>query len=162
MYQDETRQENCKNCTEGHYCQTGFQQPCGEGKEAPSKNTVECSDCPVGHFAEKLGTVNCEMCAEGFHKAKLGQTSCDKCDAGHFCTSGAMTECPFGEYSSEQGRNSCDLCDEGFYSTLVVGSINCTVCPVGHKCPEKGTGLVRIIQLQPTHHSCLILVPHMI
>ena len=66
-YANDTGQELCQVCPEGHECQTASHQPklCHRGTYSTG-GMSQCSPCPSGYYANFSGAVECEICPTGF------------------------------------------------------------------------------------------------
>ena len=66
-YANETGQELCEPCPEGHECHTASRQPslCRRGTYS-SGGVSSCTPCPSGYFANYTGAVECESCPAGY------------------------------------------------------------------------------------------------
>ncbi|XP_065885986.1 uncharacterized protein [Dysidea avara] len=118
----------CQPCLAGYYCPGGTASaiPCAAGTFNDAERSVSSSDCrpcPDGSFST-TGSAYCSFntsvtCALGSYPTMSGGiTTCVPCSQGSACPNGGITwECP-----------------EGFY-TPQSGAVNCTICPVGYRCP---------------------------
>lgn len=95
----------------GHYSFNGSTRalPCPLGSYQGLEGQGFCKDCPTGHFCNETT-----------------MTSPNLCQAGTYCPVNSTYEikCPSGTFSNQSGLPS---------------ESNCTVCPFGMYCSDKGT-----------------------
>jgi len=140
-YQSSKGKSSCSNCPTGKY--------------QPKKGKSSCAIWPK---------TNGGYYRIGQSRTKSGTNT--KCPVGHKCPGGKAGKaapkiaCPAGENQSSKGKTYCSQCPTGTYSGA--GSSNCanwpktnggyyrigqsktkpgrkTKCPVGHRCPYKGS-----------------------
>ena len=134
-YQNEIGQSECKNCSQGYYCEVNTTTPvdCPPGYYCPSMTRYPTEfACPNGTYSNStnLGAISeCQQCTPGMYcgtTALLEPTSV--CSAGYFCGMGASVAQPHdsdGYHVSYSGETCVGVSDN---------STN-DICPPGHYCP---------------------------
>ena len=137
-------------CPRGAYCPQGSPLPvlCPPStflNATGSTSRFDCRDCSAGHYCAGYGLeVPSGPCDVGYY-CPTGQNSSRPahlfCPAGHFCPLGSPRYqlCASGTYQPRAGQGGCTLCPGGYFcdpSGGPVVSLNNSLCPTGHYCPN--------------------------
>ena len=146
-YTDTTLNEECLQCTPGHYCTNGVVPvDCPAGYYCPKGTGHVWQACPTGTFSAATGLANetqCTLCTAGYFCDELNATAVSgPCDPGHYCRSGAATNTPTASSKGDAG-----VCPMGHWCGPQTGEPN--DCPAGTF--NNGTGLTAVDECQ----SCL-------
>ena len=152
-----TMEEECSQCTPGHYCDTtALREPsgvCNGGYFCTlGVNTPEPSDnhtgsgglCPLGHFcppnsSQPIG------CSAGTFNPHTAQPSCFTCPAGFFCEANSIdftnSSCPSGYYCPNGTEHATQFpCAPGSYNAFpgAESEASCLPCPPRLYCEGHG------------------------
>ena len=134
-------QSDCKNCTQGSFCESGKPQPekCPIGTYMPygvekgttnlygetAKAIEDCLACPGGSKCDE-GTITPSPCGKGKF-SKTGDGRCKLCSKGHFCSNDTTS---MVDMESNMQCQAGTLCGEGLKNNA-----EAIKCPKGHFCP---------------------------
>ena len=154
FYQDETKQQFCKECPEGSYCESSG--PVSIPKSCPPGNFCQRKvyapePCDAGYYNNLYNQSDssaCLPCFPGFYCSSHGSTSGEgdgPCDPGYYCTSGSTSktqfECPVNYYCPKNTSTPLS-CPSGFFTNdkINIDLTDCDPCPPGKFCVDDADG----------------------